>query len=135
MCIWRHKGRSTLRFQAKMVDFAKKCQFLVGNMCNPARRTPGTAEREASVAEMLASEARRSRTRGPARSAYNEPSLCLFPGDRSRESCGRVNNSLKLLSRICYLFQDVVLYSFLGVFLLCSFTFPLETSQHLPNTP
>ena len=49
-----------------MVDFDKKWQFLVGNMCNPARRTPGTAEREASVAEMLASEARHARTRGHA---------------------------------------------------------------------
>ena len=50
------------------------------------------------VAEMLASEARQPRTRGHVRCAYGDPSLCLFPGDRSRESCGRVNNSLKLYS-------------------------------------
>ena len=43
------------------------------------------------VADLLASEARHARARGHAghaRSAYNDPSLCLFPGDRSRESCG-----------------------------------------------
>ena len=51
------------------------------------------------VADLLASEARQPRTRGGARghvsSAYGDPTLCLFPGDRWRESCGRVNNSLK----------------------------------------
>ena len=30
----------------------------------------------------------RGGTRPPARCAYGDPSLCLFPGDRSRESCG-----------------------------------------------
>ena len=40
------------------------------------------------VADLLASEARRARTSGPVSSAYGHPSLCLFPGDRSRESCG-----------------------------------------------
>ena len=33
-------------------------------MCKSSRRTPGTAEREASVAHLLASEARRPRTSG-----------------------------------------------------------------------
>ena len=83
MCIWRHKGRFTLRFQAKMVDFDKKWQFLVGNMCNPARRTPGTAEREASVAEMLASEARRTNARGHAGARavrVQRPYSMPFPG-------------------------------------------------------
>ena len=37
--------------------------FFIGKMCQRARRTPGTAEREASVAEMIASEARHARTR------------------------------------------------------------------------
>ena len=40
------------------------------------------------VADLLASEARHARTSGRARHAYGDPSLCLFPGDRSRESCG-----------------------------------------------
>ena len=43
------------------------------------------------VAEMLASEARhdqRGGTGGHVNLAYGDPSLCLFPGDRSRESCG-----------------------------------------------
>ena len=40
------------------------------------------------VAEMLASEARRARTSGRVDPAYGDPSLCLFPSDRSRESCG-----------------------------------------------
>ena len=57
-------------------------------MCKRARRTPGTAEREASVAEMLASVTRRTFTTGPAFCAYSDPSYSLFPGDRSRESCG-----------------------------------------------
>ena len=50
------------------------------------------------VAEMLASEARhapasvdvsgRQWTSVDVIYAYGDPSLCLFPGDRSRESCG-----------------------------------------------
>ena len=57
-------------------------------MCKNEKRTHGTAATGVPVAEMLASEARRDRTRVDAQSAYNDPSLCLFPGDRSRESCG-----------------------------------------------
>jgi len=48
------------------------------------------------VADLLASEARHDRARVHVRCAYGDPTLCLFPGDGSRESCGRVNNSLKL---------------------------------------
>ena len=64
-------------------------------MCKNEKRTHGTAATGVPVAEMLASEARHDRTRVDAQSmrvdaqsAYNDPSLCLFPGDRSRESCG-----------------------------------------------
>ena len=57
-------------------------------MCKNEKRTHGTAARSPPVAHLLASEARHARTSGHARSAYNDPSLCLFPGDRSRESCG-----------------------------------------------
>ena len=72
----------------RKIVLLKKWQFWVGNVCKTARRTHGTAARSVPVAEMLASETRRDRTRGRALSAYNDPSLCLFPGDRSRESCG-----------------------------------------------
>ena len=61
-------------------------------MCKNEKRTHGTAATGVPVAEMLASEARHESARGGVRggviSAYNDPSLCLFPGDRSRESCG-----------------------------------------------
>ena len=57
-------------------------------MCKNEKRTHGTAATGVPVAEMLASEARRSRTSGHVNLAYGDPSLCLFPGDRSRESCG-----------------------------------------------
>ena len=57
-------------------------------MCKNEKRTHGTAATGVPVAEMLASEARQPRTRGGVSSAYGDPSLCLFPGDRSRESCG-----------------------------------------------
>ena len=57
-------------------------------MCKSARRTHGTAARSVPVAEMLASEARRSGTSVPALGAYNDPYYSLFPGDRSGESCG-----------------------------------------------
>ena len=83
-----------------MVDFDKKWQFLVGNMCNPARRTPGTAEREASVAEMLASEARhplRAGGRGGARFPRTKTLLYAFSRAIDRESLAGLGNSLKLL--------------------------------------
>ena len=70
--------------------------LLVGNMGNRARRTHGTAARSLLVAHLLASEARRSQTRAPVRSAANDPTYCLVAGDRSRESCGTVDNSLEL---------------------------------------
>ena len=57
-------------------------------MCKNEKRTHGTAARSVPVADLLASEARRPRTRVDVRYAYGDPSLCLFPGDRSRESCG-----------------------------------------------
>ena len=57
-------------------------------MCKSARRMHGTAATGVPVAEMLASEARRSRAPVHVSRAYGDPSLCLFPGDRSRESCG-----------------------------------------------
>ena len=57
----------TLRFHAKSSDVDEKCNFLVGNVCKTARKMPGTAEREASVAEVLASEARHSPPTGRAR--------------------------------------------------------------------
>ena len=40
------------------------------------------------VAEIVASEARRSPASCRALCAYSDPSNSLFPGDRSRESCG-----------------------------------------------
>ena len=57
-------------------------------MCKSARRTHGTAARSAPVADLLASETRRPRTSGRVDPAYGDPSLCLFPGHRSRESSG-----------------------------------------------
>ena len=79
-------------------------------MCKSARRTHGTAARSVPVAEMLASEARRDRTRVHVNLAYGDPSLCLFPGDRSRESCGTwqlpqiivINNDLEY----CYIISS-----------------------------
>ena len=91
-------------FKRKWSILTKKWQFLVGNMCNPARRTPGTAELEASVAEMLASEARQPFSRGGALPAYKDPTLCLFPGDRSRESGGTWQlPQTSLLGFLCFL--------------------------------
>ena len=73
-------------------------------MCKNEKRTHGTAATDVLVAEMLASEARQPRTRGHVSSAYGDPSLCLFPGDRSRESCGTLQlpqiNSLRKLWRL-----------------------------------
>ena len=57
-------------------------------MCKNEKRTHGAAATGVPVAEMLASEARRDRARGGVKCAYGDPTLCLFPGDRSRESCG-----------------------------------------------
>ena len=57
-------------------------------MCKSLRRTHGTAATDVPVAEMLASEARRPRMSVRVDPAYGDPSLCLFPGHRSRESCG-----------------------------------------------
>ena len=72
-----------ITFSGENGRFCKKNQFLVGNMCNPARRTPGTAEREASVAEMLAREARQPPHAG-ACAAPGHPIgptlLTVFPG-------------------------------------------------------
>ena len=63
--------------------FEKKGWFFVGNMCKRARRTPGTAEREASVAHLLASEARgafRVTARHPPSGARQTTLLTLIPG-------------------------------------------------------
>ena len=57
-------------------------------MCKNEKKTHGTAATGVPVAEMLASEAHQPRARGHVSRAYNDPSLCLFPGVRSRESCG-----------------------------------------------
>ena len=57
-------------------------------MCKNEKRTHGTAATGVPVAEMLASEARRDPPTVDVNLAYGDPSLCLFPGDRSRESCG-----------------------------------------------
>ena len=57
-------------------------------MCKNEKRTHGTAATGVPVAETLASEARHARTSVDVSSAYGDPSLCLFPGDRSRESGG-----------------------------------------------
>ena len=66
-----------------------------------ARRTPGTAEREASVAHLLASEARRDRARGHVRArqgtsvARTETPLYAFSRAIDRESLAGLGNSLK----------------------------------------
>ena len=71
-------------------------------MCKNEKRTHGTAATGVPVAEMLASEARQESARGGVISAYNDPSLCLFPGDRSRESCGTLATpSNEFLPRVC----------------------------------
>ena len=64
-------------------------------MCKSLRRTHGTAARSVPVAEMIASEARHSLHAGgrgwgrvSAREGATDPTYSLFPGDRSRESCG-----------------------------------------------
>ena len=66
-------------------------------MCKRARRTLGTAEREASVAHLLASEARRDRTR-PRVSRAAETPLYAFSRAIDRESLAGLGNSLKLIS-------------------------------------
>ena len=57
-------------------------------MCKNEKTTHGTAATGVPVAEMLASEARQPPPGVDVNLAYGDPSLCLFPGDRSRESCG-----------------------------------------------
>ena len=70
-------------------------------MCKRARRTPGTAEREASVAHLLASEARHARTRGQAGARGGAPAartttpLYAFSRAIDRESLAGLGNSLK----------------------------------------
>ena len=66
-------------------------------MCKNEKRTHGTAATGVPVAEMLASEARRDRTRVDAQSAYNDPILCLSRAI-DRESLAGLGNSLKLIS-------------------------------------
>ena len=78
----------------------KKVDFCIGNMWKRARRTPGTAEREASVAHLLASEARRDFARGGrggARGTRPATPLTAFSRAIDRESLAGLNNSLKLL--------------------------------------
>ena len=74
----------------------KKCDFEL-EICVIERG--GRAARcmgRAPVAHMVASEARRAPPGWPVSTAFTDPSNSLFPGDQSRESCGRVGNSLKL---------------------------------------
>ena len=65
-------------------------------MCKRAWRTPGTAEREASVADLLASEARHDPPTDRVRSAADDLANSLFPGDRFGESHAGLGDSLKL---------------------------------------
>ena len=74
-------------------------------MCKNEKRTHGTAATGVPVAEMLASEARHARTRGGVSCAYGDPSLGLFPGDRSRESCGTWQ-----LPQIIFFLQKIGIY-------------------------
>ena len=66
MCIWDQKCDFTLRFKARKGRFGKTTKkkrerlIFIGKMCKRARRTPGTAEREASVAQTSASVAPRA---------------------------------------------------------------------------
>ena len=71
-----------LALQRKKCDF--ELEICVIERGGRAARCMGSVP----VAEMIASETRQPRTRGHVRCAYGDPSLCLFPGDRSRESCG-----------------------------------------------
>ena len=71
-----------LALPRKNVDF--ELEICVKERGGRAARCMGSVP----VAEMLASEARRDCACLSVRCAYGDPSLCLFPGDRSRESGG-----------------------------------------------
>ena len=78
-------------------------------MCKSTRRTSGTAEREASVAEMLASEARRDRTRvhaGARAIRVRRPLSMPFPG----RSIERVLRALTTPSNYYYLYYCYYYY-------------------------
>ena len=71
-------------------------------MCKSARRTPGTAEREASVADLIASEARRDRASGRVSTTSDsrtETPLCAFSQAIDRESLAGLGNYLKSFQR------------------------------------
>ena len=87
-----HRGVLHYVLRRKRVILTKNVNFGL-EICVKARG--GRTARcmgDVPVAEMLASEARRSPhaggTRGDARSVADDPTYCLFAGDRSRESCG-----------------------------------------------
>ena len=71
-------------------------------MCKNEKRTHGTAARSPPVAEMLASEARRDRTRGHAGARGGTPAartttpLYAFSRAIDRESHAGLGNSLKI---------------------------------------
>ena len=83
-----HKGVLHYVLKRKRVMLRKHAHFEL-EICVKARGGQAApCMGSVPVADLLASEARRPRTSGRGRCAYGDPSLCLFPGDRSRESCG-----------------------------------------------
>ena len=82
------KGVLHYVFRRKMVILTKNDNFEL-EIC--VKERGGRAARcmgSVVVADLVASEARRAQPTVHVNSAYGDPSLCLFPGDRSRESCG-----------------------------------------------
>ena len=99
-------------------------------MCKRARRTPGTAEREAPVAEIIASDARRSPHaggRGGMSVARQTTLPTAFSRAIDRESHAGLGNSLKLDS--VFLFLKNVLCVFFQVFGIQPETSPEETMR------
>ena len=77
---------------------------------------PGTAEREASVADLLASEARRDPPTPHVRSVADDLANSLFPGDRSREVMRALATpSNKDLGRYCPLFYVTYIYIYIYI--------------------
>ena len=86
------KGVLHYAFRREIEMLAKKYNFEL-EICVKARgERTARCMGDVPVAEMLASEARQPShaggTRGGARRAADDPTYCLFAGDRSRESCG-----------------------------------------------
>ena len=89
VCKRDQQERFTLRFKARIGRFGRtnvyfSLEIYVNLRGGRVARCMGSVV----VAHLLASEARRDRTTVDALCPYGDHSLCLFPCDRSRESCG-----------------------------------------------